>query len=307
MYSFQELGEEFSDYLKNQKNLSKKTILNYLIDLQHFFDFLKLVNLNDPAEIDIKIIRQYLSSLYEAGYARSTVARRLACLRAFFKYLLQLKIIQTNPLTLIHAPRKTKRLPHFLYPQEINALFSVVEQKNALDLRDRALLELLYSSGLRIGEAVQINIGDVNFSLHSLLLKGKGKRERIVPFGSYAASALELYAARARPFITGKLEPGAVDPFFVNWRGKRLSVRGAYGIVSKYLRQIDSTRNLTPHSLRHTFATHLLEGGADLRSVQELLGHERISSTQIYTHVSGERIKAVYEKAHPRAKNVFKD
>ncbi|MDH7576774.1 MAG: tyrosine recombinase XerC [Bacillota bacterium] len=301
---FQELENQFDNYLKNHKGLSKKTILNYLSDLEHFFNFLKSIKIAAPAQVDTKNIREYLSALYEAGYARSTVARRLACLRTFFKYLSEQKIIEANPLNLIRTPKRTKRLPHFLYPQEINNLFSSLEQKSVLDLRDRALLELLYSSGLRVGEAVQINLGDIDFSLRCLLLKGKGKRERIVPFGSFAAEALETYVTRARPLITKKLQTVTSEPLFVNWRGKRLSTRGAYGIISKYLRQISPNRNLTPHALRHTFATHLLEGGADLRSVQELLGHQRISSTQIYTHVSGERIKLVYEKSHPRAKTL---
>lgn len=302
MDPFQKLKNNFNNYLRNQKNLSEKSVINYLSDLDHFLDFLKISKITEPDRVEQRTIRHYLSRLYEAGYARATVARRLACLRTFFKYLSEQKIIETSPLTLIRAPKKTRRLPQFLYSHEINTLFSSLEQENILDLRDRALLELLYGSGLRIGEVVQINIGDLDFSLRSLLVKGKGRRERVVPFGSYAAEALEIYLTRARPLITGELQPPCSDPLFVNWRGKRLSTRGVYGIVSKHLRRLEPARNLTPHALRHTFATHLLERGADLRSVQELLGHQRLSSTQIYTHVSGERIKAAYERAHPRAK-----
>lgn len=298
---FEDLQKCFIYYLKNQKNLSEKTVLNYLTDLNHFYEFLKLIPILELREITPRVIREYLAQLYEAGYAHNTIARRLACLRAFFKYLLKIRIIETNPLTLIRAPRGIKRLPQFLYLKEVNILLSSVNQNNILGLRDNALLELLYSSGLRIGEVAQVNIGDLDFALCCLLVKGKGKRERVVPFGLYAAMALKTYLTKARPHLIGKAEVLPEEPFFVNWRGQRLTTRGIYAIVKKYLKRVDLTRNLTPHAIRHTFATHLLDGGADLRVVQELLGHSRMSSTQIYTHVSRERIKTVYEKAHPRA------
>ncbi len=163
-------------------------------------------------------------------------------------------------------------------------------------------MELLYSSGLRGGETVQVNIGDIDLELRSLIVKGKGKKERMAPFGKHAAEALHLYLNQARPALV-TTSPAMQDLLFVNWRGKRLSTRGLYQISVKSLRELHIARHLTPHALRHTFATHLLEGGADLRSVQELLGHARMSSTQIYTHISGERIKKVYDDAHPRAKS----
>lgn len=303
MENWQLACEEFKKYLKTQKNLSDKTVLNYMSDLNHFWCWLiSNHDLRDPQQVATKHVRGYLAGLYEAGYARSTVSRQLACLRTFFKYLIRINAVTTNPLTLVRSPRKTRYLPQFLYPGEVTALFGNTGENSALALRDQALLELFYSSGLRVGEVVQIDIGDVDFSLQSLRVKGKGRKERIVPFGSPAAAALKKYLQMARPQLTGSRTPNHRDAFFVNWRGKRLSTRGLYGIITGYLRKVAPSRNLTPHSLRHTFATHLLEGGADLRSVQELLGHARMSSTQIYTHITGERIKAVYEKAHPRAK-----
>lgn len=302
MGNWKEICNDFLKYLRTQKNLSEQTALSYSCDLKHFLHYLESMQIREPVEVNLRIIRKYLSQLHEAGYARSTISRRLACLRSLYRYLCQAGKIDSNPLVLVRTPKKEKRLPQFLYSTEVQSLLNGSNEKGKLGIRDHALLELLYSSGLRIGEAVQINVGDVEFELRSLRVKGKGQKERVVPFGSCAGAALQRYMMKGRPLICGKKEPLPADPLFVNWRGKRLTTRGAYGIITKYLKRVAPTRNLSPHSLRHTFATHLLEGGADLRSVQELLGHSRMSSTQIYTHVTGERIKAVYEKAHPRAK-----
>jgi len=340
------LIDEYRKYLKNQKNLSDKTILNYLTDCDRFFEYLDSSYITDLAHIDVRVMREYLASLYEAGYARSTIARHLACLRSLFRYLFQRRIIETNPLLLLHAPKKMRLLPQFLYQQEVEQLLEQPRQAQAqpdhagskvskprvcrvngdgsispdeagavpanesarrvrlLEIRDQAILELFYSSGLRIGEAVQIDIGDIDLEMRGLIVKGKGRKERMAPIGRKAAEALALYLSQSRPALTESPSDRS-DPLLVSWRGKRLSTRGLYEIIMKHLRRLGMTRHLTPHTLRHTFATHLLEGGADLRSVQELLGHARMSSTQIYTHVSGERIKKVYESAHPRAFSGF--
>jgi site-specific recombinase XerD len=366
-----EIIAEYENYLKNQKNLSDKTIRNYLSDCEHFFNFLKSYDSdtthidvkamkeagepgNEPRvaqdafepengarvtqdafepengarvtqdagefgnstldggrapvcgsahvdEVDEKVMREYLARLYEAGYARSTIARRLACLRSLFRHLCRRQMIATNPLLLIRAPKGVRQLPRFLYQQEAAALMDKPRPDSALDIRDRAILELMYSSGLRVEEVIRIDIGDLDLDRKALIVKGKGRKERMAPVGNQAVASLSLYLQYARP----ALAPGhraQTDPLFVNWRGGRLTTRGLYLIVVKYLRELNPARALTPHALRHSFATHLLEGGADLRSVQELMGHARMSSTQIYTHVSGERIKRVYENAHPRSK-----
>lgn len=303
MEKLEEYCQLFINFLKNHKNLSEKSLINYTADLVHFLTFLKSnTQISDISQIETKHVREYLSQMYSSGYARNSIARHVVCLRAFFRYLLQIKAIDKNPLRLVRTPKGSRKLPQFLYPHEINALLDRRYHNDALSIRDRAMLELFYSSGLRVGEIVRINIGDLDFSLRSLLVKGKGNKERMVPFGKQAADVLSLYYSSARPKLTGRVHPDRNEPFFVNWRGQRLTERGVYGIITKYLKEIAPTKNLSPHALRHTFATHLLDGGADLRSVQELLGHARLSSTQIYTHVSGEKIKAAYENAHPRAK-----
>ncbi len=302
MKDWKKATESFINFLRTQKNLSEHTAKSYRSDLKHFLQYAQEAQLAGPEDVDLKNIRNYLSQLYETGYARSTISRRLATLRSFFRYLCQVDKIENNPLIMVRTPKQTKHLPQFLYHDEVEELLDDSVKKKKLEIRDYAMLELFYSSGIRIGEVVQINIGDVDFDGCSLRVRGKGQKERLVPFGNSAEKALQRYLKIARPQICHKKTGLTEDPLFVNWRGERLTTRGVYGIINKYLKNIAPTRNLSPHSLRHTFATHLLEGGADLRSVQELLGHSRMSSTQIYTHITGKRIKAVYEKAHPRAK-----
>ena len=299
---WQDLYDEYIIFLKTQKNLSDQTALSYRSDLNHFQSYLEDKQIVTPEGVNINTIRDYLALLYKSGYARSTISRRLSCLRSFFRYLSQTGKIKNNPLLLIRTPKKGRPLPQFLYQAEVEKLLEQPKSKGPLGLRDQAMLELFYSSGLRIGELVQSNMIDVDLSGRVVRVKGKGRKERVVPLGSYACHALLEYLQEARPALTEKRNPSPEEPFFVNARGKRLTTRGVYGIITKYLKEVAPFRNLTPHSLRHTFATHLLEGGADLRSVQELLGHSRMSSTQIYTHITGERIRSVYQKAHPRAK-----
>ncbi len=225
-------GGEFRVYLRDQKNLSEHTITNYLADLDHFFEFLKLTSVNSPKEVDSKVIKEYLGFLYQRGYAASTIARRIACLRSFFRYLLQNQVVSTNPLALIHAPRGIKKLPQFLYLHEVEALLSIPQQNDLLGIRDRAILELLYGSGLRVSEVARINLGDFDFRNKLLLVKGKGKKERMVPIGSFAEEALKTYLMKVRPQFTGKVDPGPEEPFFVSKRGQRLSVAG-FTVLSK--------------------------------------------------------------------------
>lgn len=307
MNEISECKRIFVEYLQYQKGLSNNTVINYTRDLESFIEFTNALKIVDVEEIDSGTVREYLSNLYRKGYARTTIARQMSCLRTFFRYLFQLDLIRVNPVTLMHTPKRQRHLPRFLYREEIEKLLHAPQQEQLLGKRNLAMLELFYGSGLRIGELVRINIGDLDLSLRSLLVRGKGGKERMVPVGSPSALALEEYLSEVRPALTGVAHPLADAPLFVNWRGKRLTTRGVFGIVKKYLTEVVPDRSLSPHALRHTFATHLLDGGADLRSVQELLGHSRMSSTQIYTHINGERIKRIYNQAHPRARDKSDD
>ncbi len=297
-----ELQLSFLRELEVRRGLSRQTCRGYASDLAHFGSFLEEQGCS-LEEVSPRVARAYLARLHALGYAPSTVARRLASLRSFFDYLLRNGLVARNPFALLGSPRRARPLPRFLSLEEVERLLALVRPQAPCGRRDRALLELLYGAGLRLGEVVALALRDVDLETRSVLVRGKGGKERLVPFGKSAAAALADYLARGRPeLVRGRREEGDA-PLFVNARGGPLSVRGAYNIVVKYLRQLDGTRLLSPHVLRHTFATHLLEGGADLRAVQELLGHRRLSTTQVYTHLSRAQVRAVYEGAHPRARS----
>jgi site-specific recombinase XerD len=297
----------FNDYLK-LRYLSSKTLLNYDCDIDHFLQYLEVNAINDISQVTFKILTGYLATLMVSGYARSSIARHLACLKTFFRYLCQRDIIKENPAFLLRAPKKERLLPGFLHQEEAQILFES-PPISALDKRDRAILELFYGSGLRVEEGTQINIADVDIQERRLYVHGKGGKERIALFGKYAAAALDTYLKEGRPDITGVKRPKPFDPLFVRTgkygtyaNGKRISTRGMYFIIQKHLSSLGLYRRLSPHALRHSFATHLYENGAGLAEIQALMGHESMSSTQIYTHMSEMLIKVVYNQVHPRAK-----
>jgi len=242
--------------------------------------------------------RGYLAWMKERGLSHRTMARRLAAWRSFFRYLVREKMVQENPVLAVRAPRPEKKLPSFLYPQEVLPLVTAPAGGGALALRDRALLETLYASGVRVAELVATDLGDLELGRGRLRVMGKGGRERMAPLGDAAVAALRLYLEGGRPrLLSGK----KVRAVFLNARGGRLTARGVRQVIDRWVKKAELARKVSPHVLRHTFATHLLEGGADLRSVQELLGHASIKTTQIYTHVTRERLKEVYRRSHPRA------
>lgn len=299
MYAFL---DNFIIYLKVEKNASSRTIESYQNDIWQFIDFLS-TELNIPGEqvipdcVNHLIVRKHLALLQKSGLKRTTIARKMASLRAFFRFLNREEIVTTNPVTGVSSPKLQKRLPRVLYQDEAWALVQAPDGTNPAGLRDRAILEVLYSSGLRVSELVGMDLGSVDLSLGYVRVMGKGAKERIVPLGSYACNALENYLNRGRPYL-GKDSGTAL---FLNKYGGRISARSIRNIVDKYVAQVSIQKKLSPHSIRHSFATHLLDGGADLRTVQELLGHVKMSTTQIYTHVSKEKLMNVYEKNHPRA------
>ncbi len=256
----------------------------------------------DPAEIDSLTIRAFIADLHGRGISRSSIARKLASLRSFFRYLCREGVLQANPAKLVSTPKLPKRLPAHLSVDEIDRLMASPGRQDAPSARDRAILELFYASGIRLSELVGLDVQQLDLRAGLVKVKGKGNKERIVPVGSKAATALKLYLDRRRELIPGR-GPGSRVPqaVFLNRFGGRLSARGVARILLKYLERSGLGPKITPHGLRHSYATHLLEAGADLRAIQELLGHSRLSTTQRYTHLNLDHLMEVYDKAHPRA------
>ncbi|MDD2498406.1 MAG: tyrosine recombinase, partial [Desulfitobacteriaceae bacterium] len=253
----------------------------------------------DAAQVDHLTVRRFLAKLQAKGLSKSTMARKLAALRSFYRYLAREEIVKVNPMLNVHTPKMDKRLPKFLYYKEIEALLNAPDSTSQGE-RDKAILEVIYGGGLRVGELEGLNIVDIDFSLGYARVFGKGSKERVVPLGGAALRALRQYLSQGRKELEAR-SGSRQEALFLNKYGRRLSARSVRNIVDKYVAQAALNQKISPHSLRHSFATHLLEGGADLRSVQELLGHVKMSTTQIYTHVTKKQLKSVYEKTHPRA------
>jgi integrase/recombinase XerC len=286
-----------------ERNASAYTIKSYREDLAALADYLTEAcggNVPRPEAITVLELRGYVAALHEAGYAKTSIARRLASLRSFFKFGQREGWTKTNPAKPLRNPRKGRSLPHFLSAEDIGRLLSAPPANTAMGLRDRAILETMYSAGLRVSETVGLNRGDLDFDDGILRVRGKGRKERLAPIGSYAAAALQKWLVKAR--LNPREPPGGAAPVFLNKFGRRLTTRSVARMLEKYLQLTSLDSRTTPHSLRHSFATHLLDRGADIRSVQELLGHKSLVTTQIYTHVSTAALREVYEKAHPRAR-----
>jgi integrase/recombinase XerC len=291
--------EAFLEFLRNRA-VSEHTLLNYGRDIREFRAFVETRE-TSVESIDHLFIRDFLNHLYERKLQKSSVARKLACLRTFFKFLVKDKRRDTNPAELISSPRLPKKLPSYLAEEEAAAVVEMPNENSLKSLRDRAILELLYASGLRVRELVGLNDDQLDLSQRLVRVLGKGKKERIVPFGEPAAQALEKYVVMRDQSGVVEVEARGC-PLFVSLRGHRLDARDVQRLVETTRRLLPSGRRFTPHTLRHSFATHLLERGADLRAIQELLGHASLSTTQKYTHVSLEHLRAEYDKAHPKAK-----
>ncbi len=289
---------DFLKCLKNEKNYSKYTIINYGKDLKLFEKFLEEEKISDIKKIDYKIIRQYLSFLYDFDYENKTIARNLSTIRSFFKYLMKENIIKNNPMTLIENPKLDKKLPKVLNSIEVDDILNIPDNETPLGQRDSLILELIYSTGIRVSELVNIKIQDIDFNDKKIIITGKGNKERIVLFGNVLLKKLNLYLNDGRK----KLIKNSIDYLVLNSQGNKITSRGVELIIDKILKKGGITYKISPHTLRHTFATHMLNNGADLKTVQELLGHESLSTTQIYTHVSNERLRTVYLNTHPRGK-----
>ncbi len=302
MLKLETLIDEFLIYLRVNKNYSIRTLESYGLDLRQFLTFFDNESILTLEHIDHLLLRKYLATLKEEQLARRSIARKISCLRSFFKFLCRQGYLTDNPIVGVSTPKLEKRLPEFLYPEELESLLKLPDISGVLGIRDQAILEVFYSSGLRLQELVGLTMVDLDLDGGYLRVYGKGSKERLVPLGGCAKRALIKYLKEVRPQLVSKGN-SSKQPMnvFLNYRGTRLSGRSIQRLMDKYLQQLALHRKISPHTLRHTFATHLLENGADLRVVQELLGHVDISSTQIYTHLTKERIRAVYLKSHPRA------
>lgn len=293
--------DEFLLYLKIEKGASYHTQRGYQADLTLINEFIKKITkgkieLGYP-KVDTSIIRQYLSYLQKENYSRKSIARKLASLRAYYKFLCKKGYSKTNPAKSMFTPKLTQKLPTFLYQKEVVELIEAPNESTVLGLRDRAMFEMLYSTGIRVSELEGMNLTDIDWTGGVVKVLGKGNKERFVPIGSYALAAMEKYIDKRHEL----LKRTQSEALFLNGKGGRLTSRGVRLIVNKYVRRMSISKHVSPHTLRHTFATHLLNAGADLKIVQELLGHASLATTQIYTHLTKERLKSVYDKAHPRA------
>ena len=294
----------FLEYIERERNYSRHTVAAYEDDLTLFLDFLSRTSGRGnmaPGAIDHFMIRKFLGALVDRGFSKRSIARKLACLRSFFKYLVRLQVIEKNPTTLLVSPKLPRRLPQFLDETAVALLMEQPDRKTAEGLRDAAILELFYSTGIRLSELLGLTPADVDFGNSTIKVLGKGSKERIVPFGRQARRALEEYIA-VRNHFAGKGGAGKVRrTLFLTVRGNAMNPKGVNVLVNHYIGIVSDIAKKSPHVLRHTFATHLLNRGADLQAVRELLGHESLSTTQVYTHVSVERLKKIYAQAHPKA------
>jgi integrase/recombinase XerC len=294
--------DRFLQYLRVERNASAYTLKSYREDLCDVAEFLQESrgDVPPPGDIATLDLRGYVANLHDAGYAKSTIARRLASLRSFFRFGQRDGWARSNPARPLRNPRKARTLPHVLSSDELARLLATPPADSPAGLRDRALLETLYSAGLRVSELVGTNDGDLDLAAGLVRVRGKGKRERLAPIGSYAGRALRRWL-RVRKLHVREAQ-GAAASVFVNKFGRRLTTRSVGRLLEKHLAAAGLDHRTTPHTLRHSFATHLLDHGADIRSVQELLGHKSLLTTQIYTHVSTATLRAAYERAHPRAR-----
>lgn len=338
------LGPEVTGFLSNlavEKTASLHTLRSYQLDLEQFYAWLAggaaavpvvggrrsgrtrkhsfaaeqsasypPVDLQALSQVTHLTLRSYLAFLQQQEFSRRTIARKLSCLRSFYKYLMKAGLVESNPVVGVHTPKLEKRLPIFLDEQEVGGLLSQPDTSTPLGLRDRALLELLYATGLRVSELVALNRGDIDYSDGWVVVLGKGRKERAVPVGSEALAALGKYVEQGWPHLRERASaaeqsiPERLQPLFLNKLGGRLSDRSVRRLLDRYIDQLALLRHISPHKIRHSFATHLLNHGADLRSVQEMLGHASLSTTQIYTHVSTQRLRQQYMDAHPRQRRV---
>lgn len=287
--------EEFLLYLENEKNYSELTIISYRKDLMEFYTFLNEKNLCDVSRVDVKL---YLKVLFDHDNKSSTVSRKISCLKSFFKYMKERGYVSVNVVSSIRYPKREKSLPKFVHYNELENML-LVSKNGEFGERNNSIIELMYSSGVRVSELVNIKLSDIDFSNKRIRIMGKGSYERFAFFGDYASEALEKYINGKRREQTRKKEN---EFLFLNKNNDKISTRGIAKVIDNIIRETSIKTKVSPHTLRHTFATHLLDNGCDLRSVQEMLGHKNINTTEVYTHITSEKLKDVYFKSHPRGR-----
>lgn len=301
-HPFQQAVDEFGRYITAERGRSKHTARAYATDLHSLFGYAAVGGVARLPDIDLSVLRSWLGELSSSGLARSTLARRAATVRTFMSWALREGLIEVDPSIRLKAPKKNSPLPHVLHQQQMSRMFEsladAAESGEPLAVRNRALVELLYATGLRVGEMAGLDIDDVDPERRTVRVLGKGDKERTVPFGVPAAVAMDDWLRRGRPALSTSNSGAAI---FLGKRGRRIDQRQARDVVERHLSALGDTAATSPHALRHSTATHLLDGGADLRAVQEILGHNSLATTQIYTHVSVERLRQSYQQAHPRA------
>jgi integrase/recombinase XerC len=312
-YFFRDMEKEienFGIYMEVERNLSPHTKRNYLADVRQFKLFLdaqaisvKQKDTNEEIAIDYMVIRAFLGSLYRERLKKVTIARKVTALRTFFDYLQRKGKIKVNPAQMVQAPKSEKYIPVFLSVDEMVSLLDAKGTSSAVGSRDKAIVELFYSSGIRLSELVGLNMEDIDFHQCLMKVRGKGKKERIVPVGDKAIAAVTAYLEKRHEILKKNVENGLEGPIFISSRGSRISTRSVARILDKLVIMSGLGRKVSPHMLRHTFATHMMESGADLRAIQEFLGHESLSTTQKYTSVSVGRLLEIYDKAHPKARD----
>lgn len=309
MNKMEQLLTQFLDHLRYERNVSEHTLRNYESDLEQFLSYLAPPHpktgkrtLPELTAIDHITIREWLATLHTAQKKKASIARKLAALRTFFQFLVREGVLEMNPAKLVATPRQDKKLPVHLSVEEAIKFIETPDASTDLGKRDRCMLELMYATGVRVAELTRMDLGDIDFKNRLIRVTGKRRKERIVPFGEPALDALRSYLDIREKFLNAApvslREPEAL---FLNYQGTRITTRSVGRMVEKYIGICSGRFDISPHALRHSFATHLLDSGADLRDIQELLGHARISTTQIYTHVSMEKLIQVYDKAHPKA------
>jgi integrase/recombinase XerC len=288
----------FLEYLKYQKDYSDYTYENYMIDIEDFINYCNDNKLN-KYDFNYDKVKEYLMHLHNKNYSKSTISRKLSALRSFYKHLYRNNLIKSNPFSFVSLPKKEKRLPKYVNYDDLNTLFNISKTTTPLGQRDRLILEMLYATGIRVSELCNIKISDIDFKDKTIRIIGKGRKERIVCYGEYCDEYLKLFINQGRKIL---LNNKSNDYLTIGSKGNKIGVRSVQTIIEKLIKRACIKKNITPHTLRHTFATHMLNEGCDILTVQELLGHASLDTTQVYTHVSNERLRSVYLNAHPRAR-----